>query len=100
MLTSDEIKKQIELGNIEISNFDVKKINKPNSVTLSIGNTLYTYDDNDDLKKVTDIGGYKTSFVYDKHYVTKITDNDDSDGVLNSGTTEIDGVTYYTLYNE
>ena len=30
----------------------------------------------------------------------KITDNDDSDGVLNSGTTEIEGVTYYTLYNE
>lgn len=30
----------------------------------------------------------------------KITDNDDSDGELNSGTTEIDGVTYYTLYNE
>ena len=30
----------------------------------------------------------------------KIVDNDDSDGMLSSGTTEINSVTYYTLYNE
>lgn len=45
MLTNDEILKQIELGNIEISNLNKKSLNKPNSITLSIGNTLYTYDD-------------------------------------------------------
>ena len=46
MLTSDEILRQIELGNIEITNIDKSAFKKPNSVTLSIGNTLYTYKDN------------------------------------------------------
>ena len=43
MLTNDEIKKQIELGNIEITNITNKALEKPNSVNLSIGNILYTY---------------------------------------------------------
>ena len=44
MLTSDEIKKQIHLGNIIIKNLDNNSLNKPNSCDLNLGNTLYTFD--------------------------------------------------------
>lgn len=41
MLTISEIKKQIELGNIEISDTNSNSFDKPNSVMVSIGNYLY-----------------------------------------------------------
>ncbi len=44
MLTSKEIKKQMELGNITIKNLSNNALSKPNSCDLRIGNTLYTFD--------------------------------------------------------
>ncbi len=44
MLTSNEIKKQMQLGNILIKNMSNGALDKPNSCDLSIGNTLYTFD--------------------------------------------------------
>lgn len=44
MLTTNEIKKQIELGNIVIKNSDESSFHKPNSVDVHLGNTLYVYD--------------------------------------------------------
>ena len=44
MLTTKEIKKQIELGNINIKNLSYNALSKPNSCDLRIGNTLYTFD--------------------------------------------------------
>ena len=44
MLTSNEIKKQIQLGNIMIKNLDNTSLNKPNSCDLRIGNVLYAFD--------------------------------------------------------
>lgn len=46
MLTIDEIQKQMGLGNIVIDNLSANPFNKPNSVDVTIGNTLYTFDDN------------------------------------------------------
>ena len=44
MLTTEEIKKQIKNGNIEITNMKKDALRKPNSCTLTIDNVLYTYD--------------------------------------------------------
>ena len=44
MLTTKEIKKQMELGNINIKNLSSNALSKPNSCDLRIGNTLYTFD--------------------------------------------------------
>ena len=46
MLTSNEIKNQMNLGNIEITNLAPDALRKPNSCDVRIGNTLYTYKDN------------------------------------------------------
>ena len=42
MLSGLEIKRQIELGNIVISDFDEKRLN-PNSYNIRLGNTLKVY---------------------------------------------------------
>jgi dCTP deaminase len=44
MLTTNEIKKQMELGNIIIKNTKEASFHKPNSVDVHLGNTLYVYD--------------------------------------------------------
>lgn len=44
MLSSKEIKKQMELGNITIKNLSDNALSKPNSCDLRIGNALYTFD--------------------------------------------------------
>lgn len=44
MLTSKEIKRQMELGNIVIENLQGDALNKPNSCDLRLGNTLYVFD--------------------------------------------------------
>lgn len=44
MLTSSEIKKQIDLGNISIENAKPNFLVKPNSCDLRIGNVLYVFD--------------------------------------------------------
>ena len=44
MLTNNEILKQIENGNISISNMKEGALDKPNSCILSIGDVLYTFD--------------------------------------------------------
>lgn len=46
MLTNNEIRKQISLGNIEITNSSSDLLRKPNSCDVRIGNVLYTYKDN------------------------------------------------------
>lgn len=43
MLTSNEIKKQMQQGNIIIKNLSENPLNKPNSCDLRIGNTLYDF---------------------------------------------------------
>ena len=44
MLTNNEISKQIALGNIAIDNLKQDALEKPNSCTVSITDTLYTFD--------------------------------------------------------
>lgn len=44
MLTTNEIKKQMKLGNIVIKNSKESSFHKPNSVDVHLGNTLYVYD--------------------------------------------------------
>lgn len=44
MLTNNEIKKQISLGNIEIKNLKTNALDKPNSCTVTLGNELFAYD--------------------------------------------------------
>lgn len=44
MLTTSEIKKQIENGNIAIDNLSEGALKKPNSCDLRIGDALYTFD--------------------------------------------------------
>lgn len=44
MLTNNEIKKQMDQGNIIIRNLQDGALKKPNSVDIRIGNTLYVYD--------------------------------------------------------
>lgn len=44
MLTNNEIRKQMGLGNIVVENMREDALNKPNSCDISIGNTLYTFD--------------------------------------------------------
>ncbi len=44
MLTNNEIKKQIKLGNITIDNLRKNALEKPNSCIVSITDTLYTFD--------------------------------------------------------
>ncbi len=44
MLTSKEIKRQMELGNIVIDDLQEDGLNKPNSCDLRLGNTLYVFD--------------------------------------------------------
>ena len=44
MLTSKEIKRQIDLGNITIENLAPNALDKPNSCDLRIGNTMYAFD--------------------------------------------------------
>ncbi len=44
MLTNNEIKKQMELGNIQIENTKPNALKKPNSCDLRIGNVLYVFD--------------------------------------------------------
>ena len=64
MLTSNEIKKQIQLGNIMIKNLDNTSLNKPNSCDLRIGNVLYAFDyDIIDTKKSSN---YLQEVLYDK----------------------------------
>lgn len=45
MLTTNEIKNQMHLGNIMIKNTSEKSFHKPNSVDVHLGNTLYVYDE-------------------------------------------------------
>lgn len=44
MLTTNEIKRQMQSGNIVIDNLGKSAMKKPNSVDVSIGNYLYVYD--------------------------------------------------------
>ena len=44
MLTSSEIKKQMDEGNIKIENLSSNALSKPNSCDLRIGNVLYVFD--------------------------------------------------------
>ena len=44
MLTNNEIKKQIDQGNIVINNMQANALDKPNSCNVHIGDTLYIYD--------------------------------------------------------
>ena len=44
MLTNNEIKKQLANGNIQIENLKENSLEKPNSCTVSISDTLYTFD--------------------------------------------------------
>lgn len=44
MLTTNEIKKQMEQGNIIINNLQSNAMKKPNSIDVSMGNYLYVYD--------------------------------------------------------
>ena len=44
MLTTNEIKKQIQNGKIIINNLSDGALKKPNSIDVSMGNTLYVYD--------------------------------------------------------
>ena len=64
MLTTSEIKKQMQQGNIVIKNLDKNPLSKPNSCDLRIGNTLYTFDyDIIDTKESTK---YLQEVLYDK----------------------------------
>lgn len=45
MLTSEEIKKQMALGHIEITNLKDNSLDKPNSCRLTLGDTLYYQED-------------------------------------------------------
>ena len=60
MLTSDEIRKQIECGNIVIDNISIDSMSKPNSVTLNMSDTLYTYDNN-----IIVDSKYRFNYLYD-----------------------------------
>ncbi len=44
MLTSNEIKKQMALGNIEITNLKANALDKPNSCSVTLGQELYAFD--------------------------------------------------------
>ena len=44
MLSTNEIKKQIEEGNIEIENLQPDAFRKPNSCSINMGNVLYVFD--------------------------------------------------------
>lgn len=44
MLTSKEIIKQIQIGNIEVTNLKENALRKPNSCIVSISDCLYTFD--------------------------------------------------------
>lgn len=44
MLSINEIKKQMDEGHIIINNLTERSLLKPNSVDMSLGNTLYTFD--------------------------------------------------------
>ncbi len=44
MLSTNEIKRQMQLGNIVIDNLNGNAMKKPNSVDVSMGNYLYVYD--------------------------------------------------------
>lgn len=65
MLTSNEIRKQINLGNIEIENLTTDAFRKPNSCDVRIGNVLYTYKDNMVIDS-RDANKYKEEIMNDK----------------------------------
>ena len=67
------------LGNGDQENsllyFEKDSENRITSIISSSGQSVsYAYDDNGDLVKVTDVSGYETTFVYDRHYLTEIID--------------------------
>ncbi|MCQ2473205.1 MAG: cellulose binding domain-containing protein [Saccharofermentans sp.] len=71
-------------GSIQkIALFDKDAEGKITSISYDSMKVEYTYDDKGDLVKVTNIGGYKTTFKYDNHYVVKVLDNDGNEVALN-----------------
>ena len=71
MLTKNEIKRQMSLGNIEIENLGSQALNKPNSVDLRIGNSLYVFEY--DIVDTKESFTYFNEVLYDKpNYLRKI----------------------------
>ncbi len=71
-------------GSIQkIAVFDKDTEGKITSISYDSMKVEYSYDDKGDLVKVTDIGGYKTTFKYDNHYVVQVLDNDGNEVALN-----------------
>lgn len=71
MLTTNEIKRQMSLGNIEIENLGSQALNKPNSVDLRIGNSLYVFEY--DIVDIKESFTYFNEVLYDKpNYLRKI----------------------------
>ena len=71
-------------GSIQkIALFDKDTEGRITSISYDSMKVEYSYDDKGDLVKVTDIGGYKTTFEYDDHYVVKVRDNDNKEIAIN-----------------
>ncbi len=71
-------------GSIQkIALFDKDDEGRITSISYDSMKVEYSYDDKGDLVKVTDIGGYKTTFEYDDHYVVKVRDNDNKEIAIN-----------------
>ncbi|MDY6339365.1 MAG: cellulose binding domain-containing protein, partial [Saccharofermentans sp.] len=71
-------------GSIQkIAVFDKDTEGRITSISYDSMKVEYSYDDKGDLVKVTDIGGYKTTFKYDNHYVVQVLDNDGNEVALN-----------------
>ena len=71
-------------GSIQkIALFDKDDDGRITSISYDSMKVEYSYDDKGDLVKVTDIGGYKTTFKYDDHYVVKVLDDNDEEIAIN-----------------
>lgn len=64
MLTNNEIKRQMQLGNIVIQNIGENALKKPNSCDIRIGNALYTFDYN--IVDTKNGAEYLKEVLYDK----------------------------------
>ncbi len=81
ILSNEEIKKQLELGNITIKNLAENSLNKPNSCDIYLGDSIYVFDDSVmevDSQKAKDY--YKEVMTDDLKYLRRI--NLTNNGVL------------------
>lgn len=69
MLTNNEIKRQMDLGNIVIENAKPNPLKKPNSCDLRIGNVLYVFDYS--IVDSKDGASYLREVLYDKPQLLK-----------------------------